>query len=268
MTRLREIRRPWTQQPHAVCRADTDRFPSLLLAWSGALPLYDAVSQSNGYIAGDSNQITSSLDASGVSAQFSGAAVAAGIILARKITLPSNAPWTIAWSSAAEGVSTNGMILGEYNTANSWIRIDKSANRIIFTNATGAGVALTSTTLTADPTHWLLMADGSGSVALYRNGKYVSSGSATTSFVLNSIGYAYNLASYALKGSVNYCFAFATDLSDLAMEFVYNPWQVFAPQRIFVPMASGAPTLPTLSAATYVPGSLTSSGFRPRVTAS
>lgn len=48
-----------------------------------------------------------------------------------------------------------------------------------------------------------------------------------------------------------------------------NPWgELFAPRRIFVPMSSGAPTLPTLSAATYMPGSITSSGFRPRVTAS
>lgn len=47
-----------------------------------------------------------------------------------------------------------------------------------------------------------------------------------------------------------------------------NPWQLFAPleRRIWLPAASGG--LPTLSAATYMPGSLTSSGFRPRVTAS
>lgn len=45
-----------------------------------------------------------------------------------------------------------------------------------------------------------------------------------------------------------------------------NPWQLFQPRRIFVPQA-GITGLPTLSLATYVPGSLTSSGFRPRVTA-
>lgn len=47
-----------------------------------------------------------------------------------------------------------------------------------------------------------------------------------------------------------------------------NPWgELFAPRRIFVPMSAGV-SVPTLSAATYMPGSLTSSGFRPRVTAS
>lgn len=46
-----------------------------------------------------------------------------------------------------------------------------------------------------------------------------------------------------------------------------NPWRLFAPrtQRIWAPTAASG--LPTLSAATYVPGSLTATGFRPRVTA-
>lgn len=53
------------------------------------------------------------------------------------------------------------------------------------------------------------------------------------------------------------------------LDFSRNPWRVFAPQRIRVPhYPAAAGGLPTLSAATYMPGSLTSSGFRPRVTAS
>ena len=48
-----------------------------------------------------------------------------------------------------------------------------------------------------------------------------------------------------------------------------DPWgTLFAPRRIRIPVASAGGSLPTLSAATYMPGSLTSSGFRPRVTAS
>lgn len=44
------------------------------------------------------------------------------------------------------------------------------------------------------------------------------------------------------------------------------PWQVFAPRRIWVPQAA-ITGLPTLSLPTYTPGSLTATGFRPRVTA-
>lgn len=53
------------------------------------------------------------------------------------------------------------------------------------------------------------------------------------------------------------------------LDFSRNPWQIFPPRRIHVPYYPAvAGGLPTLSAATYMPGSLTSSGFRPRVTAS
>jgi len=46
-----------------------------------------------------------------------------------------------------------------------------------------------------------------------------------------------------------------------------DPWQLFAPHRIWVPQAA-ITGLPTLSLPTYTPGSLTATGFRPRVTAS
>jgi hypothetical protein len=46
-----------------------------------------------------------------------------------------------------------------------------------------------------------------------------------------------------------------------------NPWQVFAPLNSVLPAVSVAPSLPTFSAPTYAPGSLTSSGWTPQVTA-
>lgn len=49
--------------------------------------------------------------------------------------------------------------------------------------------------------------------------------------------------------------------------YVRNPWQLFAPRRIWVPQAAITGP-PTLSLPTYTPGSLTATGFRPRVTAS
>ncbi len=46
-----------------------------------------------------------------------------------------------------------------------------------------------------------------------------------------------------------------------------DPWQLFAPRQIWIPATAAASFNPTLSLPTYVPGSLTSSAFRPRVTA-
>lgn len=47
-----------------------------------------------------------------------------------------------------------------------------------------------------------------------------------------------------------------------------DPWQLFEPRRIAGPVSAGAPSLPTLSALTVKPGTLTSTGFTTRVTAS
>jgi hypothetical protein len=58
----------------------------------------------------------------------------------------------------------------------------------------------------------------------------------------------------------------AWDYQDIA-EFERDPYSVIAHRRIYVPTSVAAGGAPTLSAATYVPGSLTSTGFRPRVTA-
>jgi hypothetical protein len=50
------------------------------------------------------------------------------------------------------------------------------------------------------------------------------------------------------------------------IELAHNPWQLFAPRQIWVPYTA-ASTIPTLSAPTFVPGSLSTTGWRGRVTA-
>lgn len=47
-----------------------------------------------------------------------------------------------------------------------------------------------------------------------------------------------------------------------------NPWQLFEPQRAYIGEVAAAGGVPNLSSATYKPGSLTTVGFQPRVTAS
>lgn len=44
--------------------------------------------------------------------------------------------------------------------------------------------------------------------------------------------------------------------------------RLFAPQQIIIPTPAAAAAVPTLSASTYVPGSMTSTGWRPQITAS
>jgi hypothetical protein len=50
------------------------------------------------------------------------------------------------------------------------------------------------------------------------------------------------------------------------LELSSNPWQLFEPRRIYIPTASAGATTYTITSATYVPGSITSTGVTPRVT--
>lgn len=52
---------------------------------------------------------------------------------------------------------------------------------------------------------------------------------------------------------------------DRAVELMRDPWQLFEPRRIPVPVSAGGATY-TLSAPTYAPGSITSTGMTARVT--
>lgn len=59
----------------------------------------------------------------------------------------------------------------------------------------------------------------------------------------------------------------AVEVAQLYEEQRQDPWALFERRRIWVPASTGA-TVPTLSASTYVTGSLTSTGWRPQITAS
>lgn len=71
-----------------------------------------------------------------------------------------------------------------------------------------------------------------------------------------------------LNGSVAIWGIWNRALSNYEIQQLYeNPWQLFAPRRIPIPTPAAA-AVPTLSASTYVPGSMTSTGWRPQITAS
>lgn len=103
-----------------------------------------------------------------------------------------------------------------------------------------------------------------GRVVAGNNGSVV-----TTDSNVAAIGAYWNNDTPSLywNGAIFLAAAWARVLSDDEMIALYeNPWQLFAPRRIWVPQAAIA-GLPTLSLPTYTPGSLTATGFRPRVTA-
>ena len=78
-------------------------------------------------------------------------------------------------------------------------------------------------------------------------------------------------ASYGTSRYLPQILHFAVVVNDYWSQSVFdslvlNPWQLYKPQTLHIPISSGA--LPTLSLPTYTPGTLTSTGFGMRCTAS
>lgn len=72
---------------------------------------------------------------------------------------------------------------------------------------------------------------------------------------------------HQFQGAIPFAAAFSVPFSDSqCIAASINPYRLLEGHTRFVPVPFSGPSLPTLSTATYVPGSLTSSGFRPRVT--
>jgi hypothetical protein len=118
----------------------------------------------------------------------------------------------------------------------------------------------------------ILNREGSGALEYYIDGVLAASAAGTTSPPTGTgdlyVG-RYENNAQSLVGDI-FIAGYSTVAwrTDEVKSFHKNPWQLFGPVSKRIPLNAAAPTLPTLSAATYMPGSITSSGFRPRVTAS
>ena len=110
-----------------------------------------------------------------------------------------------------------------------------------------------------------------GVVTLYVNGISGASGTAdrnTRSDAAHRLNIAFKVFTngFSILGRALGVSFFNSALPDSAFRrLAGNPW-ILASRRIIFPTAAAAAALPTLSSATYVPGSITSTGFRPRVT--
>lgn len=235
---------------------------ALLLAWLASMPFNDAGGYSNGagYIAGDATQITFPLTprGSGRTAAFSGATATAGLMLPKSITLSSARAWSIAFGCTYTGTTTHGMLLGQYNTANSWLRLDSGGSRFVFTNAAGASSVLSTGAIDTAFHDWLLVANGTGTIYLLKDGLPIASAAATASFVLDSFGYAYNSSSYLYSGTLDYCYVIDGDARPLAPQIASNPYSILADELTYIPISSAL--YPTLTAAALT---VTSSGVYP-----
>lgn len=261
MARIRQIARPWTQQPQQ------------------AVPIADGCADGLELLV---NYGVSDMDLlRGRGMTVTGSPALGASPLGRSLVVPSG------------GYSSGGYAVGPRGGA-----LPLSLLLVSYISAQGALCSVADTYYSGDP--FLLLSSDASDLRLFAGGAWRTLGPSATG--LQCIGLRYDgaaieawrngamvwsmaLASLGSNNSANLyvgggygsaaaaAYAMAAywhrDVGAAAMgALTSDPWSLFAPRRLWLPASAAGGSLPTLSAATYMPGSLTSVGFRPRVTAS
>ena len=118
--------------------------------------------------------------------------------------------------------------------------------------------------------HMYAISHKSGSQVAYLNAEVMASASISETPACADASFAKGRAGGA--GATGYVYMVALwnrVLAQSELRDIYvNPWRLYSGPKISFPISSVATSLPTLSASTYVAGSLTSTGWRPQITAS
>ena len=153
-------------------------------------------------------------------------------------------------------------------TGDMHIRVTSGAN-LVFVKR-GVSVRITASGVVAQGGVYVVAGSYGAENRLYCNGVLVgvdSGGLVTAQGTAAWVGHDGGAAEDWSDGGIGLIAAWDRQLStDEVCELSANPWQLFEPQRIWVPVSAGGSTTYTLSAPTYVPGSITSTGLTARVT--
>ena len=201
----------------------------------------------------------------------------------------ANTPFTLAWTQQYTAASATSIVLnvnfGSAGTHKSFCVLQSSTAGYYFVAGPRASVAVPKwdsigIPVNGETNRYVLRCFGGSQATsnsdyeLWRNGVLIASagGSGITNHTgaLARIG-ARDTGADPFEGAILDLRMWARILSDadaLEESRLERAGDLYEPLRIWVPVSGGAPSLPTLSALTTKPGTLTSSGFTVRVTAS
>ncbi len=133
--------------------------------------------------------------------------------------------WSIAfWARNRPGTDgRTGMIAGDLSTANFiWIPGDGVIMGFRFRNAANASADFGG--IADDNTfhHWAMVADGSGSVTLYRDKAPLGSMAIESAFVVTSVGHAFNQTAQSMNGQIDELYLFGGALGAAAVAALFD----------------------------------------------
>lgn len=266
------IRRPWTQQPHSGAPLRAHDYATSGSAVDRGLDQTRGVnlSQASGAtVANTANGVALAAPSSLLkpwhgSIQGTGAISVAGLwCLAYCDSISTTNRVALQLAQNAFGQGYFEIFFGNTGSSNIWVRV-------IVAGPTTYNID-TGVTAVAGRVYSILANRVGASVQVYIDGVLsvdatISAANFRGSMDRVTVAGSIASASNALSGGV-LAWAAATG-SVIPPEYVdKSPWGIFEPRRIWVPQAA-ITGLPTLSLSTYKPGTLTSSGWTPRVTAS
>jgi hypothetical protein len=279
------LKRPWAQQPQTYAAPAVGKAISFL--WTPSLGLLSPVL---GDVLSNTGPVTLKTSSYGVTADMASGAYLRG---------PSNKPQIVTSNGAGTGdfsILTLCRLPYSSATFNRALASQRSNTSATFNQATIQGNANSAGAVTAGSLHFSTYSTAYTAVAAtvahgvwavvgmsrigslisgYYNGALVATVSGTArSIVAADSQFGIGVAPPNFSGVETLESALVAcmnrGMTDVEMREAYNNvWRYcFAPRTRYFPTTSAAAAVPTLSASTYVTGSLTSTGWRPQITAS
>ncbi|MDE0821363.1 MAG: hypothetical protein OSA95_09590, partial [Opitutales bacterium] len=134
--------------------------------------------------------------------------------------------WTVSFWAIRPGNTFQGMAMGDRTDDNDYIWLSNSPTYgFAFRNTQGQSAYWTDATLRGGFTEWhhyMLAADGEGSLNLYRDGVHFGSKTVDTTFELNTIGNAFASQNLAFKGRMDDVSVWLSELGDEEARRLHN----------------------------------------------
>jgi hypothetical protein len=145
------------------------------------------------------------------------------------ITFSSTDAWSVSFWAARDTDSNanQGMVIGDVTDSRDFIWLNENAsqgNGFRFRSASNANTNIATTPFDHGFHHWVLVADGTGSLKVYRDNAIVSTSSTNTSFDINAVGRAYTSSAYSMYGQIDelYIYDEAISATKVGQLFIDN----------------------------------------------
>ena len=136
--------------------------------------------------------------------------------------------WSVAfWARRRPGTSIkSGMVIGNPGNKNDFIWLSNNSSQtqgLRFRNSSGGDADYDGYPDDNEFHHWAVIADGTGSVSVYRDDQPLGSRSLATTFSITSVAHAYNATTQSMDGQIDELYIFDNAIDAATVHSLYVP---------------------------------------------